>query len=306
MSSRANFYDIENLCQHYYNKYDEVYHLCTPENHPIIFHNSDEFKTGMSLLGLVASSHKDVKIITFELMNNHAHIITAGTIESITNLFNDYKKLLTKCLSHDGCAPDLDSFNMHLHRINSLENMRNAIAYVNRNGSVVDRHVCPYSYLWGANKYFFNPEAKSRYQEKKRKITTREKRNIAQSHKFDNSDRLYVLDGYICPLSFCAISDGENLFRDTRHYFSKISRHIESYDEIAKLIGEQIYYTDDDLFSVLCTLSQKHYNCKIPSQLKSEEKVAMAKLLHKEYNANVKQLQRMLKIDAAVLTALFG
>jgi hypothetical protein len=260
----------------------------------------------MSILGLVASYHKDVKIITFELMNNHAHIIATGTIESITNLFNGYKKLLTKCLNHNEHAPDLDKFNMHLHRINSLENMRNAIAYVNRNGSVVDRHVCPYSYHWGANKYFFNPEAKSRYQEKKRKITTREKRNIAQSHKFDNSDRLYVLDGYICPLSFCAISDGENLFRDTRHYFSKISRHIESYDEIAKLIGEQIYYTDDDLFSVLCTLSQKHYNCKIPSQLKSEEKVAMAKLLHKEYNANVKQLQRMLKIDAAVLTALFG
>ena len=306
MNCRANFYDIENLCQHYFNKYDEVYHLCTPENHPIIFHNSEEFKIGMSILGLVASYHKDVKIITFELMNNHAHIIATGTIESITNLFNGYKKLLTKCLNHNEYAPDLDKFNMHLHRINSLENMRNAIAYVNRNGSVVDRHVCPYSYPWGANKYFFNPEAKRRYEEQRRKITTREKREMAQSHKFDNSDRLYILDGYICPLSFCAISDGENLFRDTRHYFSKISRHIESYDEIAKLIGEQIYYTDDDLFSVLCTLSQKHYNCKIPSQLKREEKITMAKLLHKEYNANVKQLQRMLKIDIAVLTALFG
>ena len=306
MNCRANFYDIENLCQHYFNKYDEVYHLCTPENHPIIFHNSEEFKIGMSILGLVASYNKDVKIITFELMNNHAHIIATGTIESITNLFNGYKKLLTKCLNHNEHAPDLDKFNMHLHRINSLENMRNAIAYVNRNGSVVDRHVCPYSYPWGANKYFFNPEAKRRYEEQRRKITTREKREMAQSHKFDNSDRLYILDGYICPLSFCAISDGENLFRDTRHYFSKISRHIESYDEIAKLIGEQIYYTDDDLFSVLCTLSQKHYNCKIPSQLKREEKITMAKLLHKEYNANVKQLQRMLKIDIAVLTALFG
>ena len=306
MNCRANFYDIENLCQHYFNKYDEVYHLCTPENHPIIFHNSEEFKIGMSILGLVASYNKDVKIITFELMNNHAHIIATGTIESITNLFNGYKKLLTKCLNHNEHAPDLDKFNMHLHRINSLENMRNAIAYVNRNGSVVDRHVCPYSYPWGANKYFFNPEAKRRYEEQRRKITTREKREMAQSHKFDNSDRLYILDGYICPLSFCAISDGENLFRDTRPYFSKISRHIESYDEIAKLIGEQIYYTDDDLFSVLCTLSHKQYNCKIPSQLKREEKITMAKLLHKEYNANVKQLQRMLKIDIAVLTALFG
>ena len=66
------------------------------------------------------------------------------------------------------------------------------------------------------------------------------------------------------------------MFRDARHYFTKVSRHIESYDEIAKLIGEQIYYTDDDLFSIACALSLQKFNCRIPSQLSGKEKINLA------------------------------
>ena len=96
------------------------------------------------------------------------------------------------------------------------------------------------------------------------------------------------------------------LFRDARHYFTKISKHIESYDEIAKMIGEQIYYTDDDLFSIVCSLASKKYDCKVPSQLQKNEKMELAIILHREYNAGIKQIQRMLKIDAAILSAFFG
>ena len=72
------------------------------------------------------------------------------------------------------------------------------------------------------------------------------------------------------------------------------------------MIGEQIYYTDDDLFSIACTLSAKEYDCKTPSQLPKDDKIKLARHLIKEYNAGSKQIQRMLKIDAAIMTALFG
>ena len=306
MSSRVTFYDTENLCQHYFHKFENVYHLCTPENHPIIFHNEKEFKIGMNIIGIVAKSHKDIILITFELMSNHVHMIISGLPDKIREFFECLRKILMKILSHIGSNVDLSGFVMHLHEITTLENLRNAIAYANRNGSVIDRHVCPYTYPWGANRYFFNPEAKSRYEAMKRKATLRDRREMTLSHKYDTVDEIYLMDGYVCPLSFCSISDGENLFRDARHYFTKISRHIESYDEIARLIGEQIYYTDDDLFSIVCTLSAKKYNCKIPSQLQKNEKLEIARILNKEYNAGVKQIQRMLKIDIAVLSALCG
>ena len=306
MNSRAAFYDREALCQHYFEKLGKVYHLCTPENHPIIFRNTDEFARGMSLLAIAQRTICEVNIITFELMNNHLHLIVVGDSSEIALMFECYRKLLQKCLYLSGGTPDLKGFIMHLHEITSLENLRNAIAYANRNGAVVDRDVCPYTYPWGANRFFFNPEAKARYESQKSKMSCRDKRAITRSHKYDNIDDLYLLDGYVSPLSFCLISEGEKLFRDARHYFTKVSRHIECYDEIAKMIGEQIYYTDDDLFSIACALSLQKFNCRIPSQLSGKEKIDLAKILNREYNAGIKQLQRMLKIDQSLLISIFG
>ena len=131
-------------------------------------------------------------------------------------------------------------------------------------------------------------------------------RTVTQSRQYDDLKDVYEVDGYASPMSFCAISLGEDLFRSARHYFSKVSRHIESYDQIAKMIGESIYYTDDDLFQVVCTLSKKKYDCKIPTLLPQAAKVEIAKIIRSEYNANNKQIQRMLKIDQSVLLALFG
>lgn len=306
MTNRANYYDIEKLCQHYFDKFGVAYHLCTPENHHIIFRNSKDFKRGMTLVGIAAKACKKIQVFTFELMSNHLHMILIGSPEDIKEFFECLKKLLEKCLYLDGSRPDLKGLNMQLHQINTLENLRNAIAYANRNGSVVDRHVSPYTYPWGANMYFFNTEANRRFNEQKRRITVREKRGLTRSHKYDDIEDLYMVDGYVCPLSFCCITDAENLFRDARHYFTKVSRHIESYDEIAKMIGEQIYYTDDDLYSIVCTWAMRKYDCKIPSQLQREQKIEAAKMIRREFNADIRKISRILKMDMVVLTALFG
>ena len=300
--SRAEYYDRENLCQYYFDKLGSVYHLCTPENHPLIFRNKDEFQTGMNLMGIAAKAYPKVKILTFELMSNHMHLITVGLREDVECFFICLKSLIDKCLPE----ADLSGFVMHLHEVKTLENLRNAIAYTNRNGSVIDPDVCPYTYQWGANRYYFNPEAKARYEEQKRKASNSFIREQSISRKFDDIKDLHLVDGYINPMSFCAISDGESLFRNARHYFTKVSRHIESYDEIAKMIGEQIYYTDDDLFSAACSLAAKKYDCKIPSQLTINQKIELSKILYREYNAGIKQLQRILKIEQGILTALFG
>lgn len=306
MSNRANYYDIEQLCQNYFNKLGTIFHLCTPENHAIVFRSSDDFMKGMTLIGLAAKASKGIRILTFELMSNHIHIIIVGSPIDIEAFFTCYKKLLEKCLYTNENGPDLKRFTMNLHKIESLENLRNAIAYVNRNGSMVDRNVCPYTYPWGANKYFFNTEAKARYRVGSSPITLRDRRQISKSHKYDDVTDLYLVDGYACPLSFCHIEEAEMVFRDTRHYFTKVSRHIESYDEIAKMLGEQLYYTDDDLYSILSTRSARTYDGRKPTLLQKDEKIEMAKWLRGKYNADIKQIGRLLKIDMAILKALFS
>ena len=85
------------------------------------------------------------------------------------------------------------------------------------------------------------------------------------------------------------------MFRDAHNYFFKISKNIENYRDIAVLIGEQLYYSDDDLFSVVCKISDEQYKVKNPSQLPKSDKLELAKKMHYDYNAGIKQISRMLK-----------
>ena len=306
MTTRLSYQDKEALCRKLFNELEEVYHGCTAENHPIIFHNDEDFKTAITLLAVCKHKHTSVIIITFEIMNNHLHLVVAGRRKEIELMFDDYKGLLQKHLSPKKEGVHLNDFNLKLHKIQDLENLRNVIAYVNRNGSVIDDRYSPYSYPWGANRFYFNQEATKRHLASPKLITVKERRELTHSRKYDHDKLVVLIDDYASPLHFCDIRIGENLFRDCRHYFYKVSRSIECYEEIAHLIGENIFYTDEDIFQIACNLSQKQYNLKSPYMLPQDAKIKFAKVLRYDYNANLKQIQRMLKIDQGTLKALFG
>jgi len=94
------------------------------------------------------------------------------------------------------------------------------------------------------------------------------------------------------------------MFRDSSHYFNALSKNVESNKQIAKEIGESVYYTDDELFSVIVKHSNENYSIPAPSLLPSAAKIELAKLMHNEYNASAKQLQRMLKLPQSVVMSL--
>ena len=301
MKGKLSFRERESLCLSCYSQAGAVYHACTSENYPLVFRSDSDFKIGMDLFAVCSLRNRQLRILAFELMTNHIHIVIIGLAEDIERFFSEYKKLLARAL-----GVSLDGFCLKLHQISDLENLRNVIAYVNRNGAMVDEDVTVYSYQWGTNRFYFNDEAKLRFNVSARQLKSCDIREITHSRKYDEVKDVMAVDGYASPLSFCDISLGEDMFRSARHYFTKVSRHVESYEQIAKLIGESVYYTDDDLFQIVCSLSRNRYGCNSPTLLPHKEKVELAKTLRTEYNANNKQIQRMLKLDQSVLTALFG
>ena len=72
------------------------------------------------------------------------------------------------------------------------------------------------------------------------------------------------------------------------------------------MIGENLFYTDNDMFQIACIISRKEHNCSSPHLLSRDGKIKLAKILHYDYNATLKQVQRMLKIDVMTLKSLFG
>lgn len=302
---KKNFAEQENLCLFRFAEAGSCFHVCSQENHPVLFHNEEEFKAAMNVVAFVAFLFRDIRILTFEIMDNHFHFALSGTAEQIP-LFT--KNLVSKLTSHptlSDSVPDIRKLSFRSYLISDLNGLRNVIAYVNRNGAVVFPNENVFTYEWGANRYFFNREARLRYRDCGHFPTIREKREIFRSNLLAGESKITTLDGIVSPMSYCHIAEAESFFRNSRNYFYCISRNVEASKEIAKNIGESIFYTDDDLFVHISTLCSKKYGERSVTTLPKEAKIEIAKELHFDYNAGNKQISRLLKMEMPVISALF-
>lgn len=302
---KKEFSRLESLCQLRFVEAGRCFHVCSQENHSVLFHNVDEFRSAMNIVAFTAMVFPDLKIYTFEVMDNHFHFALSGNEERINSFINTLVLRLSLLPSLQVSKGDIKSLDFKRLKIESLDNLRNVIAYINRNGAMVYPYENVFTYRWGANRYFFNREAGLRYEECGRKATCREKREMFHSAQLDSRADVIVLDGYVPPLCYCHISEAESFFRNSRHYFQCVSRNIESAKDIAKIIGEKIFYTDEDLYTHISSLCHKRYDCNSISVLTSESKIEIARELHYDFNAGNKQISRLLKMDISVLNSLF-
>lgn len=296
---------IEEKCLRKYYETGDTYHLVTPENFELIFEDEADYCAGINALAFAVKSSPDIVVYTFQIMSNHLHLVGAGKEECLMAMFDLFCKLLKRYFDKNGRHIHWSGFKCRLISSKSLENLRNDIAYTNRNGFVVHPDVTPFSYKWGANRFYFNPEAVTRYRELCSAMTVREKRELSHSRKYDSIEGLKMMDGYVSPLSFCAIEEGEAFFRDARQYFNRVAKSIESYKDVADRIGEFIYYTDDDLFAVARNIVKEKYGGVKLALLPGKAKLEMARTLHYDYNASKKQIQRMLRLEEGILLSLF-
>jgi len=301
----AGFVEKENCCERAFIGCGECYHLWTSENFEIIFTDEDDYKIGMNIIGIASKLFPEVRLLTFEIMSNHLHLTCSGSLDKILALFETIKDLLKRFAKVKGRIINWDGFVAGTRLLETLSDIRNVIVYDNRNGYVVSNQYTPFTYPWGANRYYFNPDACRLAEIGARPMHIREIRAISHVRYADSVKGLMKFDGYALPLSFCDIEIGEQLFRDAPHYFNKIAKNIESSAAIAKEIGESIHYTDDELFDAVSKICSRKYADPVPSRLKPEAKIEVAKTMRFEYNASVKQIQRMLKLDSGIISALF-
>jgi len=301
----SSFLESERICSDVFNSLGPTFHCFTSENHPVIFENENDYKAGMCILAVCVLLHPGLRVYTFQLMSNHIHLAISGDPDEIDELFRYFKERIRKYLEGIDRYDSLCDFKLKQVQINDLDNLRNVIAYINRNGFVANQNCSPFSYPWGANTFYYQPTLRKFTSRLGVPIKTSTLRSILHSKKCDSVKTLSHIDGIVSATSFCDIETGESLFRNARHYFYCVSRNVESYAQISKTIGESIFYTDEDLYMICRQLSEKQYNISDPKQLNSESKIKLALELHREYNAGDKQIQRILKIPSSVLASLF-
>lgn len=306
-----SFRERENACLRLFNAAlragNTFWHICTPGNgQAIIFRCRDDYAFGMTAVATCAHD-AGVTIITFELMSNHVHfIIRARSKEAALDFFRRFRKRLQRYFSDHGKIRDLTGFDCgEPVAIEDLDAVRNQIVYTNRNNYLVDPNQTPFSFPFGANACYFNPWAKNAAGKRLGELSKRAQAQILQTKKQGYPDHFQIYDGYIHPASFCDISFGEEMFRDARHYFYKLSRDIEAFKNLSEVLGDTVYYTDDELLGTVYALCHKNYSVDKPAMLPLVDKQDLARTLHFDYRADNKKIARLVNLSEAAVDALF-
>ena len=285
----------------------KVWHLCTPgESSGILFRTEEDYVYGMNMVGVCAAKFWDkIGIYTFQLMSNHLHFVIEGELTDVEEFFNDLKLRLRRFLLKQDRGYDINNISYSTIPVHDENYLRNLIAYVNRNGYLVNKNMTQFSYPWGTNRYFFFPLGEIEPKTFLSKLPNRTKMDMFHTREISFPESFYLTNGYISPYCYCKIELAEGLYMHAHNYSSLVSRRVESFQNIAAEIGDTITYSDEEMYVSVFHHIKKQFNKSGIQTLSKTEKLQVAKLMHYEYNSSNKQISRILKLDIESINALF-
>ena len=301
-----NFSEKERICESIYISHGPYWHIYTDgtmmQN---IFISKEDFIMGMWCLAAAQHLCKSVRVITFELMGNHIHLILAGAKEDCIKVFDLFAARLKKAFPKRQHAIGWSKFKMEILPIESLQALRNEIIYVNRNAFVSNPAYTPDSYPWGGGCAYFCPWLKYLATTPLGELPVLTQRALLHTKKIAPLADLKVIDSMPLIPSFCDIQLGESMFRDARSYFNSLTRNAEAYSKIASRLKDAIFLTDEELYTVVNSYINKEYSVRSTVLLNAQQKIDTARYMHFNYNASNQQLRRILRMDLSVLDELF-
>ena len=99
---------------------------------PILFTGSDDFRFAMNVIAQAADKFPELRIIAFEVMNNHFHFVISGSESVIQAFFEFIRRRISRSIS------GIKKAKLTIKPIKDLQSLRNNIIYTNRNGYVAD------------------------------------------------------------------------------------------------------------------------------------------------------------------------
>lgn len=269
-----------------------------------IFSTEEDFKLGMTLLAVCAILYPAAELITFELMNNHLHLIMRGSREDCLEFFKRFKIRLRRIFINTGHVVDWDSFNSEILPIETLKDLRNEIIYVNRNAYVANPRYTPYNYPWGAGWVYFLPIVELLPGRTVPEVGIGKVRELTHYRDVYDLTSLKFIGDVPLVSSFCRTDIGERMFQDPRSYLYLLTRNAESMGQIAERLKDTVFLTNDELYGIAVKIATDDYSAKL-SLLTPEQKVELARKLHYKYKASNYLLRRVLKLDISVLNEMF-
>ena len=300
------FSERERLCERLFEEEGPFWHIYTDGNKMAdIFCCEDEMKAGILALAVAACQTTESELITFELMNNHVHLIAKGSKEKCSELFERFRLRIIRAYNSIEKVVDWRGFQAEILEIESLKALRNEIIYVNRNAFVANPQYTPFSYPWGGGCAYFSPFYRMLPTIGYPEAGFNKWRKMTHCRDIDMLKGLRFIGNAVFIPSFCRIDIGEALFQNARSYFYSLTRNAEAFSQTAARLKDTIFLTDDEMYAVAIKFTDQQFGNRQITQLSPDQRIRTAKELHFRYNASNQQLRRILKLELSLLNELF-
>ena len=291
------FKEKEESCKATFRSGGPYWHAYTSgKESPLIFSQEEDFMFVMNLIAQAAANLPEVRIIAFEVMNNHFHFVVSAEEKAVLEFWEFIRRKLARAFSLK------KGLTFTLKPIEDLTSLRNNIVYTNRNGYVADPAHTPFSYPWGTGRYYFLdwPREKTLAQ-----IFVDDRRKMFRGRTPVIPGEWEVRNGYVVPWSYCSIKFGMAMFRDAHHYFVMISKNVESYAELAVELDDGEFLTDTELFARLSLSLRSDYGVSSIKELSKSQKLDIARKLRYDFRSSNGQIRRVLGLSQYEIDSLF-
>ena len=281
------------------------FHLySSPLEVDLLYRDDAEFIVILNIIALVQMlTH--CRILAFAVMSNHLHFILEGTKEECMYFFESLLEKLDNYYQHHGRAGLTDSMKPGCNPINSLEQLRNEIAYVIRNPFVVRNDVNLFACPMTSGYLYFNPMMKKEGAPANT-LKGRALRDFTRTRKeIKLSGDVYVKDGMAQAWSFVDYERAMSFYDDARQFIMLTLKNVEAQVEVALRYNEKVLLNDQELFSVTMKMIREQFGCEKLSELNRQQKSTLAVALKNRYQVSNSQIARVCRLSLNDVNALF-
>ena len=279
---------------------DRYYHISMNAlDKGLIFKSKEDFRYGVNTIALVKQKYP-VRILCYCLMNNHMHILLAGSYDDCNNYFVTIVRRLVRRF------PDLPlSYGgKQIVPIADLRQLRNVIVYILRN-PLKAKIDSPMEYPWSSADVFNHHGNHLPDVRKIGDLKYREYRKLFHTHSLLPDSYEYV-DGMILNSSFVDYQTVVSKFNGNIDFFYMLHRDsTEQEVEVDSGIASRIEYSDRDILVRMKDILRRNFNVDSMESLGSEDLLSLAAILRKKFFINASQMSRILGIDKTIAEKLY-
>lgn len=288
------------------------YHICTEGLEQVtLFREEEDYRVGWNYLAFSAW-RTEVTVVAFVLMSNHIHeLVACSSMMQARKCIRLFKRLLSSYLSQKyRLSKVMHGSDDSIIQIDTIQYLRNCIAYIFRNP--VSARICsrPESYSWSSYSSCFRgtAEGKSEIETPVSELGFTAKRRLLKTG-MDLSDCPLAIDakGYMTMKSFVRNGIAEKAFR----YSGKSFMYHMGICNDARMEYELVYQpliglTDVDLRNQIEAFVSSRFNGKSIAELSVSEKCSILRPVFFSNRTSIPQLSRIMGLPRELIKKLLS